>query len=93
MMDFKKIAIKLSKEEDLKGDLKINPKWPKVRSLFQTRIKNTFKDLAEAIRNEDSKMTQYHFERILWEMFLLSKALRAKELTNQLKNTLNRVLK
>ncbi|HEY8095010.1 MAG TPA: gamma-glutamylcyclotransferase [Methylobacter sp.] len=67
------------------GDPPLDPKWAKVRTLYQTQMKNILKDLDDAIKHEDEKMVEYSYERMLFLMVSLAKALGLKSFTNQLK--------
>lgn len=62
-----------------------DPKWPKVRTLYETQMKGVFKDLEEALKHENSKLVEYNFQRMMTLMISMSKALGMRGLTAPLK--------
>lgn len=91
----RRIAMRIAETDDPKKQKgpKMDPKWPKIHTLFQIKIKNTIKDLEQAIRDEDPKLISYLFERTLREMNEMAKALGMRELMAPLKGALDKVFK
>jgi hypothetical protein len=68
-----------------------DPKWPKVRTLYQTQMKSAIKDLEEALKHENSKLVEYNFQRMMTLMISMSKALGMRGLTSPLKTLVEKV--
>lgn len=85
------VAARLAAEDDRKkkdptgpspeGD----PDWQKVKTLYDTSVKNTFKDLHQAIKDQDSKLTVFHMERLLESLVKTSKYMKMRDIFLKLK--------
>ena len=64
-----------------------DPDWQKVQTMFDTSLKSTFTDLRQAVKDEDSKLTVYHMERVLEAMVKMAKYMRMREVSMKLKET------
>lgn len=96
--DFQRIAARLvraedrDKKEDPTGPKQEgDPDWQKIKGMFDTSVKNTFTDLRQSVRDEDSKLTTYHMERLLEAIVKMAKYMRMREVFMKLKEVEKKV--
>ena len=92
MDSFHKMAVRLAEGETKKkkdgedeGPEQFKPRWQKVKGILQSKVKPTLKDLEQAVKEEDQKLTEYLFERMLELMTGLAKGFGMREFTTKLK--------
>ena len=74
------------KKDPKKQDLhEMDPRWDKVKTIIQTKLKPAIKDLEAAVTDEDEKLSQFMFERLLELATGLSKGFGMRDFTKKLK--------
>jgi len=96
--DFQRIAARLvrgeerGKKKDPTGpEPEGDPDWKKVQTMFDTSVKNTFTDLRQAVRDEDSKLAVYHMERLLEAIVKMAKYMKMREVFMKLREVEKKV--
>jgi hypothetical protein len=92
MDSFHQMAIRVAlgdkgevKKKKDKGPEDFDPAWPKIKMIFQSKVKPLFKDFERAIRDEDDNLVEYHFERMMEMMTSLAKGFRMRDFSSKLK--------
>ena len=92
MDSFHQMAVRVAedvKKKGMKDDERLeefNPRWQKVKGILQSKVKPALKDLDQAVKDEDQKLTKFLFERMLELMIGLAKGFGMREFTTKLKN-------
>ena len=88
MDPFHQMALRIALGDEGKGDEgleEFDPRWQKVKGILQSKLKPAVRDLEQAVKDENEKLTEYLFERMLELMTGLAKGFGMREFTTQLK--------
>jgi primosomal protein N'' len=68
---------KKKKDGEDEGPEQFKPRWQKVKGILQSKVKPTLKDLEQAVKEEDQKLTEYLFEQLLISALFLNEVIPA----------------
>lgn len=89
MDSFHQMAVRVALGDEGKGDdegpEEFDPRWQKVKGILQSKVKPALKDLDQAVKDEDEKLTEHLFERMMELMAGLAKGFGMREFTTKLK--------
>ena len=90
MDSFHQMAVRVAQPEEAPDEVEeapeeFEPRWSKVKTVFQSKVKPAVKDLEQAIRNEDVDLAGATFERLIELVTGLAKGFGMRDLTSKLK--------